>query len=467
MPLASFAQRFPHLTPLLKLAAPLSVIQFGQMAMGLTDTALLGRVSPSHLAASGIGNSIFFAVMIFGLGVCLGCETLVSQAVGKDDHDAAYLHTRQGMIVAVAVAIPCLLVLWLALQGVAFLGLDDEVVGLTRSYVYGRFPGIFGFFFYIVQRNYVQAYGLTKPAWIATVVANLVNVVADSLLIFGDDALRYVGLEGVGLPGYGAAGAGVATSICAWVQVLVLVPAVQILLRDKDFTPGPFAEAWRRKGIWHIVRVGTPVGLQYGMEVGIFALIALLMGRLSTADAAANQIALNIASSSFSIVMGVSIATSILVGQMVGKGDKDATYAYGRAGIVFGGAIMGASGVVLFFFPEALVLIFTDDSSTEVIAKSVVLVQIAAAFQLGDGIQAVACGALRGAGDTDAAFLGNVFAYWVVGFPVALFLAYHLEWGGVGLWWGLTVGLWAAAFALAWRFLRRARTYEAVIDEVL
>ncbi|MCP4501456.1 MAG: MATE family efflux transporter [Deltaproteobacteria bacterium] len=459
----------PHyLKELTKLALPLSIIQVGQMAMGLVDTAFLGRVSATHLAASGIGNSIFFGIIIFGMGVCLGSETLVSQAAGKEDHPAARLHFHQGLVVAFFVSFPLLAALWAALYGVRFIGLDDEVVRLTQAYVMGRLPGIFGFLFFIVQRNYVQSYNLTKPAWIAMVVANVVNIVADSVLIFGDESLVFVGLPGLGLPAYGVAGAGVGTSICAWVQVLVLVPAVVAIAKDKGLVRISLKKAWH--AVWHqlgvrqIVRVGIPVGLQYGLEVGIFASIALLMGRLSTEDAAANQIALNIASTSFSFVLGVSIATSILVGQQVGKGNPDAIYGFGLVGIASGGVLMGASGLVLFFFPEALVLIFTDGSNEEVVRKAVVLLRIAAAFQLGDGVQAVAGGALRGAGDTDAAFIGNFVAYWVIGMPIALALTYGLGWGAPGLWWGLTAGLFAAGIALSTRFLRKARSYHAVMD---
>lgn len=451
------------LSQLTRLAIPLALIQLGQVTMGLVDTAMLGRVDAAQLAAAGIGNAIFFGVVVLGMGTVLGSETLASQAVGAGAHRAAAKAYRQGVWVALGVSLPLAIVVYaVMLYALPVVKVAPDLTTASLSYINGRMAGLPAFLIYIAQRAYLQAYGKTTAPTVAMVIANVINIPADYLLIFGDEGLTEIGLGPIGLSAMGAQGAGIATAIAAWLQVLLVVPAV---MRVTHAYSADAKGAWRRAlvepGKLKIVRVGAPVGFQYALEVSIFALVALAMGRLSTVSAAANQVALNLVSTSFSAVLGVSMATSTLVGRYVGANAPTLALRAGLLGIGIGASIMAFSGATFFFFGDQMARWFSEDPA--VVAGTVVLLQIAAFFQVADGVQAVACGALRGGGDTDAAFVGNLVAYWVVGLPVAYVLGFVLDWKAPGLWWGLTAGLVVAAAGLTTRFYVKARKgYEAV-----
>jgi MATE family multidrug resistance protein len=294
------------------------------------------------------------------------------------------------------------------------------------------------FLLFAAMRSYLQAHGATRLIVIATIVGNLVNVGADATLVFGVDAL--------GIPAFGSAGAAAATSIVTTAMAAMLGVAVAGLAREADDGTVAQPEAGRR-----ILRLGLPIGLQLMAEVGVFGLAAVLAGRLGTVPAGAHQVALTLASFTFSAVIGIGAATSVRVGRAVGRGDIPGTRAAGLTGLLFGAGFMTLTAAMFLIIPEPLARIFTDDEV--IVAAAVPLLRIAAVFQLSDGAQAIAAGALRGAGDTRAPLYGNLVGHYAIGFPVMLVLAFGLDLGAPGLWWGLSAGLTATAIALTLRFL--------------
>jgi MATE family multidrug resistance protein len=433
-----------ELDALLRLSIPMAVAQFGLIALSLVDTAAIGRVSVDDLAGAGIGRSIGFATMVLGLGVASGLEPLAAQAIGAGEEGRAW----QGFVANLRAT----LLLWPPLLAAAFavtlalpaVGLDPAVISRVRLYLVGQGPGFAAMLALASTKTFLQTHGRTTPGLVGTFVANVVNLPVTNLLVRGDGALRAVGLRPLGLPALGALGGGIAFSVAMCVLlVFVAVPALGY--RAKGHAPIPLATAYR---------LGLPPGLQTFAEVGVFSLVALLSGALGPVVASAHHIAIGLASFTFMAATGVSAATSVRVAYAIGAGASPRRP--GVVGMTLGGVAMTFSAIVFMAFPHLLVRIFTADE--RVIAVGVQLVRIAAAFQIFDGVQAVATGALRGAGDLRFPFLANVFAHWFVGFPSAMVLGFALGYGARGLWWGLTAGLVFISVLLAGRFWILTRT---------
>ena len=431
--------RLAELRILLRLSVPIAIAQLGLVAMGLVDTAVIGRLSVDDLAGAGIGRSIGYTSVILAVGVAMGLEPVAAQAVGAGDEGRAWrgfvTNLRAGLLLAIPL-VGAAFAITLALPG---LGVSAAVVTRVRLYLLGQAPGLALNATYFAGRVFLQAHGRTAPALVGSLVANGINFVASNLLVRGDAALTAVGLRPRGLPALGALGGGIAFSIATVVLVTFVLVAA---LRHRTTSPGAPVR------MSTVYRLGIPIGSQLLAEIGIFSLVALLAGALGAEVASAHQIAIMMASFTFMGALGVSGATAVRVGHAVGAGRNPRRP--GGLGIALGAAAMLLGAVAFAAFPRALVSVFTTDE--RVIAVGIGLVRIAAVFQLFDGVQAVAAGALRGAGDVRFPFVANVIAHWFVGFPVALVLGFALHGGAPGLWWGLTAGLVVISIALAARF---------------
>lgn len=446
------------LRPIVKLAVPLAAAQAGQAVISITDTAIIGRTNAENLAGVALGNSIFFTVFVLCMGAVIGIEPLVSQAVGAGDHVRARRAMRQGMWLAALATLPGTLLVFGVLELLPHVGIDESVIAPTRDYTVGRLPGLFPALAFIALRGFLQGHNVTRPAVIATVAAIVINVFADILLVFGDEGLLQLGLPAVGVPALGALGAGIASAVVSVVQAALLADPVRRIGREEG-TAFAFARWWaallRRDELLRMLRVGGPMGLQFAFEVAFFSSVSLLMGRMGALVLAAHQVALTIASGPFHVCMGIGSATSVVVGQRIGAGDQRGALHAGIAGIGLGFVVMTATGLCFLLFPSFIVRLLTNDG--DVIESASVLLRIAGFFALSDGVQAVASGALRGAGDTLAPFIIHLCAHWMVGMPCALTFAFVLDGGAPGLWWGLTTGLTVSALSLTLRFVRKAR----------
>jgi len=429
----------------LALALPLCVAQVGHQLMSATDTAFLGHYNEVALAGSGVGGTFFFAIFVLGAGIVMGLDTLIPQALGAGDQDRAKALMRSGFRLALVVGVPVTaltalgpLLFWLA-------SVQEDVAAEATLYLYGRMPGLLPTLVFTVQRSYLQARGLTKPIVLAMVVGNLVNVLADALLIFGDRTLEKLGLPTIGLPALGAFGAGIASSIVSFASIGI----AELAIRSDGVRRASKASMEHVRATF---RLGLPVAGHLLAEVGIFALVGILAGRLGAQAAASHQVALLLASLSFSVALGMASATSVRVGSAVGAGDHHGARSAGLIGIGLGTAIMGAAGIAFFTIPRTLAGIFTDDP--DIVEAAIPLLRIAALFQLSDAIQAIGAGALRGLGDNRWTFLANVVGHYGIGLWIATGLAFWAAMGAVGLWWGLSAGLSAVAIALLLRFLK-------------
>jgi multidrug resistance protein, MATE family len=425
---------------MIRLALPVAGVQLGIMGMGVVDTIMVGHVSPIALAAVALGNLYFFVGGIFGQGTLMMLDPVISQAVGARDDEAIARAVQRGVLLAIALTVFTCLSFLPVEPLLRFLRQPAEAVPDAARYVQIAIPGVFPFYAFIVFRQSLQAMGRVAPVLWTVLAANALNAGLNWVFIFGH----------FGSPPLGVAGASVATSISRWVMAVALLALAshEIWPRLHPWRP----ETGAVRPLLRMLRLGLPVGAQYLLEYGAFAAAALLMGLLGTTQMAAHQIAINLASFTFMVPLGVSAATAVLVGQAIGAGDEARARRSAMAGLACGTAFMCLSALVFRLFPEPLARAYTNDAT--VIALTASLIPIAGVFQVFDGIQAVAAGVLRGIGDTHSPAVINIIGFWVIGLPVCWMLAFRLGGGALGLWWGIVVGLGVVAAIL----LVRVRT---------
>lgn len=436
-----------ELRELFRLALPLAAAQAGTQLMGLVDVAVLGRLGASELAGSGMANAVFFATAVFGMGLMLGIDPLVAQAVGANDHARARHVLWQGIWLSLIVSGVLTAVLLLGSLALPYIGAAPEIVGHAHAFLLVRTASLLPFLMFFVIRAYLQAHHITRPMVVAMIVANLFNFGLDIAFVFG---------VGDWIPAMGVAGAALSTVVSTFVELIIVAWAARNMDTATRVNRRP-----DRAAIMQAARVGMPIGLHMGAEVGVFALVALLAGRLGTLHLAAHQLVIGIASFSFTVAVGVATAGSVRVGNAIGARNAESTRAAGYASFIGGIVVMGVSAAVFALFPGALARVFTNQAN--VIAASIPLMMVAAVFQLSDGVQAVGAGVLRGAGDTKYTFYANMVGHWLIGLPLALYLGFSRGMGIVGLWWGLCVGLTIVAVLLFVRFERLSRTAIAPI----
>jgi MATE family multidrug resistance protein len=417
--------------------------------MGVVDTAIVGRAGAVANAGVGLGNNLYLAVAILAGGIMHGVDPLVSQALGSGDPVRARRLLWQGnwlaLALAAAFALPFLAVPHLLVP----LGIEPVVADAAGGYLLWRLPGFPFFLLYVSARAYLQAHGTTRPMVVAIVAANVLNVPADLLLVFGGATLpAWAGPLRL-VPALGAPGAALATSLCTAAQVAILALAVRgvALPARARVDRRPSARDQRAA-----LAVGLPIGLHMGAEVGMFALVGFLAGRLGAVPVAAHQLAISVASLTFTVAVGFGEAGSVRVGRAVGGRDRAGARRAGLVALGCGAAFMTVSAVVFLLFPGAIARAMTDDPA--VLAAALPLLRIAALFQISDGVQAVGAGVLRGAGETRFTFLANVAGHWALGLPAAVLLGFGAGLGVTGLWWGFVLGLTAVAAALLVRFVR-------------
>jgi MATE family multidrug resistance protein len=420
-----------------RLAAPVIVIQLGMMAMGTVDVAMVGHVSKDALAAVALGHLYTWAVLSFGFGIVLAVDPIVSQAVGANDATAARLGVQRGAILAVLLTLPLSLCMLPAEWVLAALGQQPTVVPAAGAYIRTSIPGVFPFLGFMLLRLTLQAQSRTIATVVTIAIANVVNALLNWALIFGN----------LGFEPMGVVGAAWATSISRWAMLLIL-----LVVGRRELMPLLWPlhrRVFDVDALWRMLRLGLPIALQFELEMGAFALTALLMGRFGEVELGGHQIALSLASLPFMVPLGISQAGSVRVGYAVGGSDVAAARRAATVALFSGVGVMTIFAVVFVVLPSTLASLYTTDLA--VLAMAATLVPLAGIFQVFDGIQVVAIGILRGLGDTKTPFVVNLIGFWAIGVPAGALLTYSLGFGPIGLWWGLVIGLAAVATFLAMR----------------
>ena len=433
--------RRSELRTLLALAWPVVLAELGWMFMGVVDTVMVGRLSPEAIGAVGMGSTLVLALGLFGMGLLLGLDTLVSQAFGAGALGECHRWLLHGVALALALAGPTTAAAYLLAASMPAWGLHEAVLALAQPYLVIVGWSALPLLLYQAFRRYLQALGIVRPVMAALVSANVVNLAVNWLLIEGH----------LGFPALGTAGAAWATVISRLYMAAVLLWAV---LRHERRCAVRLADVpWRIdvRRLRRLLALGGPAAAQLLAEVGVFAVVTALAGRLTPIALAAHQIALNLASVTFMVPLGISSAGAVLVGHAIGRREPSVAAHAGWTAIGVGAGFMAAAAIVFVAASTPLVAIFSSDA--EVIATGSALLLVAAAFQLFDGTQAVTTGVLRGAGDTRTPMITNLAGHWLLGLPVGYALCFPLGWGVIGLWLGLCLGLIAVALVLlaAWR----------------
>ncbi|MBD1851274.1 MATE family efflux transporter [Leptolyngbya sp. FACHB-711] len=428
----------------LTLAVPLAGAQLAQAATGFVDTVMMGLLGGEVLAAGGLGATTFQACLLVSSSIVSAVSPLAASAFGAGQTREVGRVVQQGMWLAMLMTLPLMLLLAFPRPLFLWLGQSESVTVQSAAYlqaiVWG-FPAGLGF---AVLRHFVSALSQPRPVIVIMVCGTLFNIAGNYVLMFGK----------LGLPALGLAGIGYASSLSLWAMFLALLFYCQ---QPRYQQYGIFQNLHVLEGrlFRELLHVGIPIGILTAAEAGLFTVTTFLMGQLGTVTLAAHQIALQTAAITFMIPLGVSFATTVLVGQRLGQGDFRGAKRAGYTGMGLGVLFMAAMAMLFWTVPEAIVSLYldiNDPANQAVVLLAEQLLGVAAMFQIVDGLQVTAVGALRGLKDTRVPMLIGLIAYWGLGLSCGYLLGLRLGYGGMGLWWGLAIGLAFAASILTWRF---------------
>lgn len=433
---------------MLKLALPVVAAELGWSAMGMVDTLMVGRVSAESIGAVSLGTALFLAIGIFGIGMLLGLDTLVSQAFGAGKIEECHRSLVHGVYLSFMLAPLLTGVIWSVIPLLSLWEMNPDVFPLMIPYLKAVTWSMLPLLLYATFRRYLQGMGLVKPVMVVLVTANLVNVVANWILIFGNFGAPVMGVEGAGWATC-ISRAYLAIGLIAYAFYYDHVHRTGLLHTPLGFDTERFSR---------FLKLGFPAALHITLELGAFAAGTALAGKLDSASIAAHQIAITAAGFVFMVPLGVSSAGAVRVGHALGRRDVAGAARAGWMALVIGTGFMACSATAFLVFPSYILRAFTSDAG--VITTGITLLFVAAYFQLFDGVQVVATGILRGSGDTRTPMLVTLVGYWLVGLPVGYMLCFVRGWGVIGIWIGFCVGLVSVGLILLVAWSRRVRYLE-------
>lgn len=441
-----------HLKETLKLAYPVAIGHLGHIMLGVVDSLMIGKVGAVPLAASSLVNSLLILILILGIGMSFAVTPLVAIRKGSDKHDECGVILRQALIVNIIYSVLLCGATYFLADIVDLLNQPEEVVVLAKSYMQILSFSIIPFLIFQTYRQFIEGLGNTKPAMYLNVIANVVNVFGNWLLIFGNWGFPRLGLDGAGY-------ASLSTRVFLAAAMFIYVITSK---KYKEYDPSLKFRGINFEVIKKIVRVGIPTGFQMFFEVGAFSFAAIMIGWLGTNQLAAHQIAISLASVTFMIILGISTAATIRVGNNFGRKDYVELRKSGSAALILGTVIMAFFGICFILFKDYLPLLYISD--TEVISVASSLLVIAAFFQIFDGTQAVGLGILRGMVDVKIPMVMAFVAYWIISIPLGYILGFTFEMGPEGVWISLSVGLIVASIFFTYRFYKNINKKISILE---
>lgn len=429
----------------LLLAIPLAGAQLSQAATTFVDTVMMGILGSQVIAAGALGATTFHFLINVSSAILSAVSPLVAEAYGAGRKEQVAQVVRQGLWLSIIIAVPMTLLIWYSGSLLLLLKQEPASVALAETYLraiaWGYLPGL-GF---AVLRSFVSALSQPRPVIAVVIGGTLFNIGGNYILMFG----KY------GFPALGLAGIGLASALSVWGMFAAL--AIYILCQPQLRSYCVFSNLHQCEGkiFRELLQVGLPIGILAGVEGGFFTFITFLMGQFGTVTLAAHQIALQTAVLTFMIPLGISIATTVRVGQFMGQENPHGARLAGFVGIGIAAVFMAMMGILFWTIPEKIVSLYIDTTAAKnraVVNLAKTLLGVAAMFQIADGIQVNAAGALRGLKDTRVPLLIGILAYWGIGLTCGYTLSSMMGFGGVGLWWGFVIGLAVSAGVLTWRF---------------
>lgn len=435
----------------LVLAGPIVFTQVAHISLSFVDTIMVGRLGPEALAGIALGNTVYFTAMMVAMGIVMAVGPMVSQAFGAGENDPIGRSVRQGLWLALVLATLLSLLYWNAEPILLFAGQLPANAATAGAYLRAIMWSAFPFLGFVALRSFIE--GVSRPRAV-TIIAFMgvgTNVFANWVLMYGK----------LGFPAMGVVGTGWASTVVHWCDFLILAGFIATRPEFKPYRLFSKLGHPDRQYFRSLFRIGWPIGASFGVETTLFMVTLLMMGWLGTTELAAHQVAIQCAAFTFMVPLGVGLATSVRVGQAVGRGDAAGARLAGQTGIGLAVVFMACAAVVFWTIPRQVVGIYlnlSEPANASVIDTAVMLLGVAAVFQVADGIQVSAAGALRGFKDTKRPMVIALVSYLGVGLASGYLLGFRMGLGGRGLWWGLVVGLGTAAVLLILRFNRLTRT---------
>ena len=433
---------------LLKLAAPLVLTQLSQMAIMTTDVIMLGRLGKAALASAALGNTIFFFTWLIGCGPVAAVAPVIAHSLGARPNDSAGIRNavRMGLWAVLMISVPLIALLLFTRPILLLLGQRPELAAGAGRFTAALCWGLPFSLGYQVLRNFSTALSRPRASLYVMAAGIFFNAAGDYGLIFGHFGLPRLELVGSGI----SSACSYAFGFFAMVVVVRLMPALNKFRIFRRF----HRPHWDK--LAELFRLGMPIGLTMIFEAMLFNSATLIMGTFGTASVAAHQIALNVASITFMVPLGIGMAATVRVGLAAGAGDGEALRRAGYTALLIGAGFMCVAALVLWTIPADIAGLYLARTAgnADVIALAIVFLRVAAAFEICDGLQVVGAMTLRGLKDAHMPMWIAGLSYWLVGFPVCLWLAFGWHMKGLGIWIGLATGLLAAAVLMSGRFWR-------------
>lgn len=422
------------------LAYPVMLSQLGQVLVGVADSMMVGRLGAEPLAAASLANSIFFVVLMFGIGVSMAITPLVAMADGNDNPKKISKIFNHGFVINMLTGFMLFLIIVFFSPMLNFLNQPKEVVVLAIPYLAIITLSLLPFMFFQTFKQFAEGLSQTEQAMYITLLCNALNVFLNWIFIYGK----------FGIPAMGLNGAGWATLIS---RVIMGMAIAYYVWKSKRYKPFELSFGFKNLNfpmVSKLLKIGVPTGFQFIFEVGAFSSAAIMMGWIGVNALAAHQIAINLASISYMMASGLSAAAMVRVGNQLGRKDIISLREAGFTVFAMVTMFMSISAIIFIAFREFLPSLYIDDM--EVIKMSATLLIIAGLFQLSDGIQVVGLGALRGMSDVKIPTIVTLVAYWVIGLPLGYLFAFSWGMEEVGIWIGLLTGLTLTGILLLYRF---------------
>jgi len=431
----------------LYLGAPVIASQLLQMSMGFVDTIMSGHLNATALAAVAIGAAVMNPLIVLIIGVLMGLSPIIAQVFGARKFQEIGKNVRQALWLSLFLGIPVFFMLrhmeWL----MSLVHVDPHLIPVTQGYLNAISWGIPAIAAYLVLRFFNEAIGATKPGMYFALLGVFFNVTGNYVFMYGK----------LGFPAMGAVGIGLSSAVVGWIMFIGILIYTATKKSYKRFNLFHNLHLPEWEYMQELLYVGVPNGISTFLEVSMFALVALFIGSLGTDAVAGHQIAINVASITFMIPLGLSTAITVRVGQAIGRGKHHAARFSGFTGIALSASIMACMALLLFVFPYFITSIYTHSHNVQKIA--VHLLQFAAIFQISDGLQVSGIGALRGLKDTRIPMIVNIIAYWAIGLTTGYYFGLIRHYGPQGFWIGLIAGLTTAAILHNSRFIYLTRRF--------
>jgi MATE family multidrug resistance protein len=437
----SSRNRLEEARALLRLAGPLIVNNLSIAGMQFADAVMAGRLGAEALAAVAVGGSVWYLGFTVCLGLLMAISPIAARHYGAGEHELIGRYTRQGLWLALVLGLTIFTLAQTVVQpALEFIRIDDEFRDVTVDYVRAIMFGAPAICAFLALRFTTEGIGFTRPIMFTSLFALVCNVFLNWVFMFGK----------LGFPAYGAVGTGMASATTMWLMFIALGI---YFTRKSVYRPLKIFDHWvpvRMPVLREIFALGMPIAVTITAEAGLFSAVSILVGTRGADITAAHQISINFAATMFMIPLALSAATTVRIGHAMGSGNAEAARKGGTTGILMCALFMSFSAAFLLLFRDLVVGMYTNDPAVTQIAISLLLV--AAIFQVADGIQIGAAGALRGYKDTRVPMVINTFSYWALGFPLAYLATITYQASPSWIWGGFVLGLSVAAILLTTRF---------------